>query len=320
MDVGQRLAELARIGADRLPLPGHGATLARWQALAGIAAESLPLVKLFEGHTDALAICQELGHVHIPADSLWGTWCAEPPDARLALRPIPGADASAFVVQGTKGWCSGADEVTHAVVSCWDADGHPRLAIVEVDHPGVRFDTSHWQAVGMAASNSYHLHFDQVPAVPLGGPNDYVNRPGFWHGGAGIAACWYGGATGLADAVHLAAGQRADPHRLAHLGAIDVALAGAGAVLRETAAWIDAHPTADAQQRAVRARLVVESAVEQVLHHASRALGAGPLCQDPLLASAFADLPIYLRQSHAQRDLASLGTQCASTAHTPWPL
>lgn len=320
-EVARRFRQLCKDGADDLPLPGQGGTLARWQALAVVAAQDLGLVKLFEGHTDALAICAELGPIDVAENSLWGTWCAEPPDARLGLRATASSsDTPAFEVHGTKGWCSGAEVVTHAVVSCWDADRRPRLAIVQLDHPGVRLDTSHWQSVGMAASTSYHLHFDHVPALALGGPDAYVNRPGFWHGGAGIAACWYGGAVGLADAVRAASAQRADPHRLAHLGAIDVALAGAASVLRETATWIDAHPNVDAQHLAVRARLVVESAAENVIHHASRALGAGPLCQDPRLARAIADLPIYLRQSHAQRDLASVGAQCAAAESAPWLL
>lgn len=325
--VARRFRQLLEDGNDRIPLPGQGRTLERWRALAAIAAEDLGVVKLFEGHTDALAICAELGSVEAPANSAWGTWCAEPPDARLALNAVarvrpssPSSQPETFEVHGTKAWCSGADIVSHAVVSCWDMDNRPRLAIVRLDHPGIRLDTSHWQAVGMAASTSYHLHFDHVPAQPLGGPDDYVNRPGFWQGGAGIAACWYGGATGLANAVRAAASQRADPHRLTHLGAIAVALAGAASVLRETAAWIDANPSSDAQFRAMRARLVVEDAAEKVIHHASRALGAGPLCQDPHLARLIADLPIYLRQSHAQRDLASVGTQCAAAEGVTWSL
>ena len=103
-------------------------------------------------------------------------------------------------------------------------------------------------------------------------------------------------------------------------GAIDVALAGAAAVLREAAAWIDAHPRADAQRVAARARLAVEHAATRVLDHAGRALGAGPLCRDARFARAMADLPVFLRQSHAERDLASLGTGLLPEEESPWKL
>jgi hypothetical protein len=73
------LAQLIEAGLDRLPLPGAGRTLERWRLLAEVAAHDLSLVKLFEGHCDALAIQTELGAPAPPAGSRWGTWCAEPP-------------------------------------------------------------------------------------------------------------------------------------------------------------------------------------------------------------------------------------------------
>jgi hypothetical protein len=49
----------------------------------------------------------------------------------------------------------------------------------------------------MAASDSPEVRFDGIRAVPVGGPGAYTGRPGFAHGGAGVAACWYGGARGV---------------------------------------------------------------------------------------------------------------------------
>ena len=312
------LAHLIEGGADDLPLPGTGRTLTRWQALAAVAARDLTLVKLFEGHTDALAILTELDGPAPPPSSRWGTWCAEPPDARVELRDAAGA--SGACLHGTKSWCSGAAMSTHAMVSCWNARGEPCLAAVALDQPGVTVTGTGWHAVGMAGTGSVDVRFDGALATPVGRPGDYVARPGFWQGGAGIAACWYGGAQGIAGMTRRRLGPKPDAHRLAHLGAIDVALAGAAAVLRESAAWIDAHPHADAQRVAVRARLAVEHAVTRVLDHAGRALGAGPLCRDARFARAMADLPVFLRQSHAERDLASLGAGLLAEEEFPWKL
>jgi hypothetical protein len=41
-------------GGWSVPLPGAGATLTRWRALAAIAARDLPLARLAEGHADAV--------------------------------------------------------------------------------------------------------------------------------------------------------------------------------------------------------------------------------------------------------------------------
>ncbi|MET3496567.1 acyl-CoA dehydrogenase [Variovorax boronicumulans] len=314
------LKHLVDAGIDVLPRPGAGQTLTRWRVLAEVAAHDLSLVKLFEGHTDALAILAELGGApDTPAGACWGTWCAEPPDARVVLDAEEGGRVR---LTGTKAWCSGAASVTHAVVSGWNAEGQPCLAAVAMDQPGVRVTGEGWHAVGMAGSASVDVRFDNATAVQIGRPGDYVSRAGFWQGGAGIAACWFGGALGLARTVHQCRGPKPDPHRLAHIGAIEVALSGAAALLREAAEWIDSHPEENAQRIAMRARLAIEQAAHQVMHHAGRAVGAGPMCRDPRFARAMADLPVFLRQSHAERDLAALGQLAAAETEAPssWTL
>lgn len=317
------LEHLVDAGVDVLPLPGSGQTLARWRVLAAVAAHDLSLVKLFEGHTDALAILAELGGLpDAPAGSRWGTWCAEPPDARVMFEAAEGAHE--LRLNGTKAWCSGAASVTHAVVSGWNTEGEPCLAAVAMDQPGVRVTGEGWHAVGMAASASVDVRFDNARALLIGRPGDYTRRPGFWQGGAGIAACWFGGALGIARRVRESTGPKADAHRLAHLGAIEVALGAAAALLRESAEWIDRHPRDNAQRVAMRVRLAVERAAEDVVHHAGRAVGAGPLCREPQFAHAMADLPVFLRQSHAERDLAALGqlniTKSTEEETLPWTL
>ncbi len=305
-------------GADRLPLPGGGQTVRRWQALAAVAAENLALVKVFEGHTDALAILAELGGPAAPPGSTWATWAAEPPAARLRLI----SDGNEVRLDGRKAWCSGARFVSHAVLTAWNEADQQCLAMVRLDQPGVTVTTEGWHAVGMGQVPSGDVLFDSVPAASLGKPGDYTGRPGFWQGGAGIAACWYGGAIPFAIALRERLAASIDPHGAAHLGSVDVALRATRAALREAADWIDAHPFEDAQVVTLRARGTVEAAVDEVLRHASRALGAGPLCRDPQLAQRFADLPVFLRQSHAERDLAALGGLLASGSDEPatWSL
>ena len=307
------LAALVEAGADRLPLPGAGETLKRWRALATVAGHDLSLVKLFEGHTDALTILEELGG-DAPADgSLWATWCAEPPDARVVFEAHGNSANSPLIstassltassvappvmrLYGTKAWCSGAASVTHAVVSGWNAAGDPCLAAVSLQQPGVTVTERGWQAVGMAGSASVDMRFDDAHATQLGAPGDYTRRIGFWHGGAGIAACWYAGAWRIAQTVRELSQGRKESHRFAHLGSINVALTGAAAVLRASAEGIDTHSGAEAQVIAMRAQLAVEGAAEEVIRHAGRALGAGPLCRNARLARAMAGY-----QAHAIR-------------------
>jgi alkylation response protein AidB-like acyl-CoA dehydrogenase len=281
-----------------LPLPGSGRTLERFERLAAIARHDPVLARLAEGHADAAAIRAELGDAG-PGhpDERWGVWAAKP--TSVTARP----DGDAWTLTGERPWCSGAGSCTHALVTAAAPDG-VRLFAVENRAPWATPLDGTWPAVGMAGSDSRTVRFADAPARPVGGPGAYVGRPGFWHGGVGVAACWYGGATGIADTL---LDRAHGPHALAHLGAVDVLLSAARAVLHDAARRIDADPAAGAEQLAVRVRCTVESAAAQVIDRVGRALGAGPLGHDGAHAHRVADLTVYLRQSHAEADLAHLG-------------
>ncbi|WP_215408683.1 acyl-CoA dehydrogenase [Janthinobacterium sp. JC611] len=312
------LRRLRDAGLDQLPLPGHGATLRRWQMLAAIAAIDLSLLKLYEGHTDALAILAEIGGPGVPAGGSWGVWCADMPGARLRLRQTTDGR---HVLDGRKAWCAGAKGLSHALISCWNDAGQACLASVDLSQPGVHVTDEGWQAVGMHACASVDVIFSAARAFPVGAPGAYLQRPGFWHGGAGIAAAWYGAACAVASHLHARAQHAApDPVRLAQLGRIDCVLRATGALLREGAADIDRHPQRDAMGLALRLRLAAEDAATLVLHLATRALGAAPLCRDARFARLTADLPVFLRQSHAERDQAVLGGIVAGAEDHPWTL
>ncbi len=62
---------------------------------------------------------------------------------------------------------------------------------------------------------------------------------------------------------------------------------------------------------AKRVRATVARAVDEVLARAGRALGPAPLALDAAHAKRVADLQLYVRQHHAERDLASLGRALA---------
>ncbi|WP_255581049.1 acyl-CoA dehydrogenase [Caballeronia sp. dw_276] len=319
-DTAHALQALIDAGLDRLPRPGHGATLERWRALAAVAACDLALVKLYEGHTDALAIIAEIGDGFAPeSGQAWGVWAAEPPKARVVAKVVSDGGGE-IALQGTKAWCSGAASVSHALVTAWNERDEPILAAVDLRQPGIHVTDEGWMAVGMSASASVDVHFDNARATRIGAPRAYLERAGFWHGGGGIAACWFGAAAAIGNFVKQDAARRADPYKLAHLGAIDTALSSTASLLRETAAQIDREPHADALPGAFRARLAAERAAIEVIERAGRALGAAPLCRNRHFASLMADLPVFIRQSHAERDEAALAERIVKEESSAWNL
>lgn len=304
-----------------LPFPGSGQTLERWRILSKVAALDLVCAKLFESHTDALAILAELNQTHLIKDEgLWAVWCAEPPSHRVHLTSFS-TSSNSVCITGAKAWCSGANKVGHALLSCWGENNKPYLVAVNMDQAGITITAEGWQAVGMGATESVDVIFDQVKAQLIGSAEQYTQRPGFLHGAAGVAACWYGAAESIAHYLVQHVQRRPeDVHAQVHLGAVDIALTQASSLLHLAAQAIDANPTSSCELEIGRARLAVEAAVEIVLTRVPRALGAGPLCKQAHLANQIADLPIFLRQSHAERDLAAHGLRIANEETTRWKL
>ena len=307
--IDQVLRRLLDAGLDRLPLPGHGATLKRWQALECVARRDLALVKLYESHTDALAILNEIDTRHAPRPGvLYAVWASESRLDPIVVRARDDAtaddhrDTTHVLIDGRKSWCSGADVVDAALMTAIAPGGLRYLVEVRLASAGIRIDRDRWQAVGMKGSGSFDVVCTGVPARIVGPVGGYLERPGFWHGGAGVAACWYGAAAAIGSRVRDLQSGRDEPHALAHLGAIDAALASGAALLRETAAAIDAAPARDAIRIVLRARGAIADLTEVVLHHAGRAIGPGPLCNELDLARRVADLPVFVRQCRAEHD------------------
>jgi alkylation response protein AidB-like acyl-CoA dehydrogenase len=294
-------------GRLELPLPASGRTAERWQRLAKLAEDDIAAARIAEAHIDAVAIIHALGGKPPNSGQLWGVWAAESPDAVLTATDIGGE----FLLNGTKVWCSGAGFCSHALVTARTDEGRRGLYAVTVTDPAVKPLPSTWWNPGMAGSDTRPVQFNNVRAVAVGDPDQYLERPGFWHGSIGVAACWLGGARRVADPLYrCASSQSADAYSLAHLGAVDAALAAGDAILAVAAAQIDSDPFDEADTAellARRARTVVEHAVDEAITRTGRALGPGPLCQDGRHAQRVADLTIYIRQSHAERDLAELG-------------
>lgn len=291
------------VGGLRLPAPGSGRTRDRLDALADLARDDIPTGRLVEAHVDAEQILADLGVGAPGPDELWGVWAAEAPGGRVSATRRDGR----WFLDGTKAWCSGAVGCTHALVTAW-VDDERALFAVDLARDGVgSIGPDPWYSAGMAATMTRPVRFDDTPARRVGGGPDYFERPGFWHGAIGVAACWFGGARAVGDRVLRT--RRDDPVTRAHLGAVDTALWAGYAALVEAATVVDRDPEdrALAHVTALRTRAVIEGVATTVLDRAGRALGPGPMVAEPEHAAATADLTVYIRQSHADHDLAALG-------------
>lgn len=310
-------------------MPGTGATRELWEVLATIACHDLAAARAIEPHLDAIAILDQSGATVAsatdassgasgPARRSWGVYAAEGPDAPLSANE----SGSGWRLSGVKPWCSLAGTVDAALITARHPDGGRGLFAVELSDPAVHVDDTTWTARGLSEIPSGPVRFDAAPAVPIGEAGWYLSRPGFAWGGIGVAACWFGAAVGLGRTLHRAVAQHpgAHPLRLMHLGAVDEMLSAARLSLLHAAAEIDGGRAngPDGARLALRVRGVVARACEEMLWRIGHALGPAPLALDPEHAKRVADLGLYVRQHHAERDQETLGAALADAEAAPW--
>ncbi len=304
------LARLRASLAQPLPLPGAGQTPLRHMRLMEIGRENLSLARLAEAHWDAVAILAEAGREPQPG-ALYGVWASEKPGHALRLARREGG----FTVSGTKMFSSGAGLIDRTLLTAGDKEQLLLEVALREHAAAIGFEFSGWKTQAFLETRTAAATFDAVPADRvLGGPGWYVSRPGFWHGACGPAACWAGGAAGLVDYALRQA--RDDAHTLAHLGAMHASAWALRACLDAAGREIDRSPDdpAQARMRALTVRHLVEQACTDVLRRLPRAYGPHPLAMDEAVGCRYQELDLYLRQSHAERDLESLGRDLRNQA------
>lgn len=281
-------------------------TWAYLQVLGSLGAGDLTVARVIEPHLDALTILAQAGQAP-PPGNVWGVYAAHAPGERLLATVEDGS----WTLTGTKPWCSLAGELSHAIITAHVDDERRRAFAVDLSHPGVQLSDAPWVSRGLAAVRSTGLHLQAVPAIPVGPVDWYLSRPGFSWGGIAVAAVWFGAAAALAQAV-LDAARRRTPDQVAllHLGRLDRCLRAAELELRDAATAIDAGAAVGraGELVAARARNAAAAAAELALAESGRALGPAPLTLQEEHARRVADLTVYVRQHHGERDLVRGGS------------
>jgi alkylation response protein AidB-like acyl-CoA dehydrogenase len=301
------LRAIAEGRGSALPKPGSGNTPERFTALAEWAACDLSLARLMEGHVDALAILKEAGMNPDPG-AVYGVWAARPRTGGTSAR----LTADGWQLAGCKPFCSGSTRIDRALVTAECEDGYRLFDVSVADNvSSIRADS--WPAVGMADSLSETLEFGGPPVAlnrVVGPPNFYLDRPGFWFGATGVAACWYGGARGLVEHVLESVGPHPSELVVAEIGHAVAHIDLMRRAIDQAAHEIDADPAdraGEAKRRALVIRHAVHHAAQEVLVHAAAAGGARPFCLDADQARRVADLYVYLAQHHGPQDANVLG-------------
>ncbi|KAB0682928.1 acyl-CoA dehydrogenase family protein [Aureimonas leprariae] len=304
--------------------PGEIGRLLR--LLAAVGRGDLSVGRIYEGHVNALFLIRAYGTAdqrdHLEAAAargeLFGVWNTDAPD-----RPLRFGDDGCL--EGAKNFSSGVDGLAQAVVTVPSLEGR-RMLVVPLD--GRPVDRSWWHPMGMRASGSHIVDFEDLPIRPewlLGSPDDYVRPPWFFAGAIRFAAVHVGGMHAVFDTAlqHLQeTGRAGDPYQLHRLARMGIAVEEGYNWLDRTAlAWEAAAADPAAGDSLVATANAARSAIEAhalaVLEEAERSVGAAGMIAPHPLERLVRDLRTYLRQPNPDGALASFGKAVAEGGWRP---
>ena len=320
--------------------PYRGDVFPLWMMTKEVAAADLALARCWEGHANSLVLIDGLGDEEqkrrwfrgaVERAEKWVVWSGEP-QARAAnenLRFGTTLDIveDGYVLNGTKAFCTSAGGARWALLLVNPAGpGGARhasasaaetvlLLACDLEDPSIQFDGSWWDPIGMRATVSHAVHFDQtfIPRENLvGAPGQYL-RDG-WQTcfvpqyaasflGAAEAAYTYG-----VDFLRVQ-NKTDDPYILHHVAEMAMNVETMHLWLRHIATMWESGRYAEAQAAGSRIRHIAEHLATETVDHCVRACGARVLNRPSPIERILRDLAIYVRHDNDDQVLATIGTQ-----------
>lgn len=289
----------------------------QWAAVLQTATIDIGTARSIEPHLDALTILSEAQLSPPDGDTFWGVYAAETSKCHLIAEEV---DADAFRLTGEKRWCSLAAELTHAIVTAHTEQGRRAFAL-QLQEPSVVVSSEPWNSRGLHEIPSGSLQCDNTPARPVGDPDWYLQRPGFWWGAIRVAACWLGGAINMARIAVTKHCNRPQSSNIGNLmlGQIDAEIYAGISMLVHAASLSELPrtlPVDEVHNIALRVRNGIYRTAQMIQHLSKELAGPEVLTQDERFMKADADLTVYLSQHHGFRDEADLGQRVMQRDHS----
>lgn len=320
--------------------PYRGDVFTLWMMTKEIAKADLSLARCWEGHANSLVLLDGLADDAqrrrwfsgiVERNETWVAWSGEP-QARASGEQVRFGTTvevvdGGFVLNGTKAFCTSAGGARWALLLVNPAGpGGARHASAEaaetvlllacdLQDPTIRIDGSWWDPIGMRATVSHAVHFDNTFIAEenlVGAPGQYL-RDG-WQTcfvphyassflGAAEAAFEYG----LDFIRHQ--NKTDDPYVQHHVAKMALNVETMHLWLRHIATLWESGRYAEAQAAGSRIRHLGEHLATETVDHCVRACGARALNRPSPIERIVRDLTIYVRHDNDDQVLATIGRQ-----------
>jgi alkylation response protein AidB-like acyl-CoA dehydrogenase len=343
----------ARLNAPAIPSeygglglgPYRGDVFTLWMMTKELAKADLSLARCWEGHVNSLVLLDGIASGSqkarwfegiVERGEKWVAWSGEPqaraPGESTRFGTHIEVVDGGYIVDGTKVFCTSAGAANWALLLV-NTDGpggarhasgsHDGLLMLACDlsDPGVSFDASWWNPIGMRATVSHLVRFDRtfIPESNLVGyPGQYISEAWQTCFIPHYAASFLGAAEAAYEyALEYVRSQNkeADPYiqqRVAHM-AINVETAHLW--LRHVARLWETGSFSEAGLAGSRARHIIEHLAEETVQHCIRACGARSLNKPSPVERISRDLSFYIRHDNDDQVLATIGKSLLGLSH-----
>jgi alkylation response protein AidB-like acyl-CoA dehydrogenase len=316
--------------------PLHGDTLALWQLTQRLAGADLSLGRCWEGHTNSLVLIDALGtdaqkarwfNGIVRKGEKWVAWSGEP----QAPKPGEKRRFGTMVERARKGWVVNGSKVfaTSATGADWaillvdpagpggarnsESGSGVLMLACELADPSVSVDGSWWDPMGMRATVSHLVRFDNtyIPDTQrIGEPGAYLRQewqtvfiPHYAASFLGAAEAAYRYALEYVARQH----KSTDPYVQQRIGAMAVAVETGQLWLAHVAELWDSGRRREARIAGSRARHLAEHLALDTVNHCVRACGARSLVRPSPVERIQRDLTFYVRHDNDDHILATIG-------------
>jgi alkylation response protein AidB-like acyl-CoA dehydrogenase len=346
-------AELFQAGLHGVAVPrshgGHGLgpdanLFTLWMITKELAKADMALARCWEGHVNSQMLLSALGDGRqqdrwfegiVERGEIWAAWSGEPQsriprqNARFgtAVRRVEGG----YLINGTKVFATSARSARWAILlvnihgpggarHSTAAEGLLLLAC-DLTDPTVRFDESWWDPIGMRATVSYLVRFEDT-FVPeenqLGRAGQYLQDGWQARFSPHYGATFLGGAEGAYEYAldYVRSQERAcDPYVQHRVGTMALNLENGHLWLRHVAELWQAGRSAEAKSAGNRARYLLEVWATDTVRHAVHACGARSLIRPSPLERIYRDLSFYILHDNSDQVLATIGREILGQPH-----
>ncbi len=293
--------------------------------LKAVGNADLSMGRIYEGHINALYLIhlfatqeqKERWFNDAAEGNLFGVWNAQP-DNGLQIS----CSNNMFTLNGNKTFCSGTGYVTRALVTGdinSDAVKGWQMCVVNTEKISEsQVDTSTWKPLGMQASASYTINFDNYNDTIdnlFGNTGDYLKQPYFTSGAIRFAAVQLGGAEALFnETIQYLKNQNRinDSFHIARVAEMATQLEAGSNWLKQAAAYYDAWYDDDKYIKKLMiysnmTRTAIEKLCTVVIDLSMKSAGARGLNYPHKIEHIVRDLYFYLRQPASDAAVADIG-------------